>query len=408
MRFAFVNNRFVLFRGRVAVGGNAAIRRTSGHQPVRKTRILLLSVSAGAGHIRAAEAIRSHAEMHRTDIEAMHIDVMDFVPAIFRKIYTNFYITLVSRFPTLWGCLYRTMNAAESDGVSERVRKGIQRLNTKRLLQRIASIDPDVVICTHFLPAEILAPLARSGALRCPVWVQVTDFDLHRMWVYQGMAGYFAANDEVAFRMRAQGIAPQTIHVTGIPVMPAFAQHVERDQCAREHGLDPTRMTLLLMGGGAGLGSLDQMAAKLLAMNADFQLIVLAGKNEKLLRALQILATRYPARLIPQGYTNRIEHLMACADLAITKPGGLTTAECLAMGLPMIVYAPIPGQEERNADFLLEQGAALKACDAETLEYRIRFLLDTPAKLADMRTKANALGRPLAAGKVVSKVLERA
>jgi processive 1,2-diacylglycerol beta-glucosyltransferase len=160
-----------------------------------------------------------------------------------------------------------------------------------------------------------------------------------------------------------------------------------------------------MMGGGAGLGSLSEMAARLLAMDADFQLIVLAGKNKNLLKALGTLAARYPGRLIPHGYTNRIERLMACADLAITKPGGLTTAECLALGLPMILHSPIPGQEERNADFLLEQGAALKASDADTLEYRVRLLLDSPDKLAAMRARAKNLGRPLAAASVVETVL---
>jgi processive 1,2-diacylglycerol beta-glucosyltransferase len=144
----------------------------------------------------------------------------------------------------------------------------------------------------------------------------------------------------------------------------------------------------------------------LMVMNMDFQLIVLAGKNRQLLHALQRVASRYPGRMTAQGYTDRIERLMACADLAITKPGGLTSAECLAMGLPMIVYAPIPGQEERNADFLLEQGAALKASDAETLEYKIRFLLEAPDELAGMRNRAKALGRPLAAQKVMTEVLE--
>jgi processive 1,2-diacylglycerol beta-glucosyltransferase len=413
MRFAFISDTFFLFRDSAGADGDAKIGRKFEPAPLertqaRKRKIMVLSVSAGAGHIRAAEAIRSHAAMHHADLDAVHIDAMDFVPATFRMVYTGFYIGLVSRFPALWGWLYRATNSAKADGMSEKLRKGAQRMNTRRLLEQIASADPDVIVCTHFLPAEILAPLARSGKLDRPVWVQVTDFDLHRMWVYQGMAGYFAANEEVAFRMRAQGIPASTIHVTGIPVMPAFARHHDRIQCAHEAGLDPTRMTLLLMGGGAGLGRLDEVAAKLLAMDADFQLIVMAGKNEKLLQSLQAIADRYPDRMRAQAYTDRIERLMACADLAITKPGGLTTAECLAMGLPMIVYAPIPGQEERNADFLLEQGAALKACDAETLEYRIRFLLDDPDRLADMRAKARALGRPLAAGNVVAKVLEDA
>jgi len=159
------------------------------------------------------------------------------------------------------------------------------------------------------------------------------------------------------------------------------------------------------MGGGAGLGGLETVAERLLNIDADFQLVALAGKNADALAALQALAARYPGRLLAQGFTDKVERLMACADLVITKPGGLTTSECLAMGLPMIVNSPIPGQEERNADFLLEQGVAMKAFDAVTLEYRIAYLLKNPAKLADMRQKAQALGKAKAAQDVVDVVL---
>jgi processive 1,2-diacylglycerol beta-glucosyltransferase len=196
--------------------------------------------------------------------------------------------------------------------------------------------------------------------------------------------------------------------VTGIPIMPGFGLPLDRKRCAALFGLDPGRTTILLMGGGAGLGSMDAIAERLLALDADFQLIVLAGRNIEALAALRKLALRYPHRLFAQGYTNRVERLMACADLAITKPGGLTTSECLAMGLPMIVNSPIPGQEERNADFLLEQGAALKAFDAVTLEFRVRQLLADSGKLADMRAKAGALGRPLAARRVLDTMLRKA
>jgi processive 1,2-diacylglycerol beta-glucosyltransferase len=305
--------------------------------PAAQKRILLLSVSAGAGHTRAAEAIRSHAGLHEAGVTAVHLDVMDYVPAGFRKLYTDFYIRLVNKHPALWGYLYQLTNDAEPDGAMQKLRRGMERLNTRALHRKIAEFEPDAIICTHFLPAEILAHMIRNARLTCPVWVQVTDFDLHRMWVHQDMTGYFAASDEVAFRMRSQGIAPHTIHVTGIPIMPAFGQSPDRRRCAAEYGLDPDRMTILLMGGGAGLGSLDAIAARLLALNAGFQMIVLAGRNIEALAALRKLALRYPGRLLPQGYTNRVERLMACADLAITKPGGLTTSECLAMGLPMIV-----------------------------------------------------------------------
>ena len=368
-------------------------------------KILLLSVSAGAGHMRAAEAIRTYADQPEYHVEATHLDVMNFVTAGFRKVYTDFYIKLVNKAPTLWGYLYQITNEAEADGTFQRFRRGLERLNTRPLLKEIAAFKPDAIICTHFMPAELLSRIIRKDILSCPVWVQVTDFDLHRMWVQEHMTGYFAANEEVAFRMRAQGIAAATIFVTGIPIMPAFAQPLDRAECAREFGLDPQRTTILLMGGGAGLGSLDTIAERLLALEGNFQLIVLAGKNGQALTALQSLATRYPGRLVPQGFTDQVERLMACADFVITKPGGLTTSECLAMGLPMIVNAPIPGQEERNADFLLEQGVALKAIDSVTLEYRVRYLLDHPSKLAEMHDKARALGRPGAARQVLEHVL---
>ena len=373
---------------------------------MKQKKILILSVSAGAGHMRAAEAIRAHADAHEAGIAATHLDVMDFVPAGFRKLYTDFYIGLVNRHPALWGYLYQLTHNAQPDGSLQRLRRGIERLNTRALLREIIAFDADAIICTHFLPAEILSRMKREGSIGCPVWVQVTDFDLHRMWVHEQMAGYFAANDEVGYRMRAMGIAPHTVHVTGIPIMPSFRQVPQRKTCAAGFGLDPARTTLLLMGGGAGIGGLEAVAASLLALQADFQLIVMAGKNAAALAALQSLAGRHPGRLLAQGFTNHVEHLMACADLVITKPGGLTTSECLAMGLPMIVNAPIPGQEERNADFLLEQGVALKAVDTLSLEYRVRHLLDQPDQLAAMRVRAQALGRPAAALDVLNTVLE--
>jgi processive 1,2-diacylglycerol beta-glucosyltransferase len=375
--------------------------------PNAPKKILLLSVSAGAGHMRAAEAIRSFANAMPDRVIATHLDVMDFVPATFRKIYTDFYITLVNKHPITWGYLYNATNEAEQDSYMQRLRRKVERLNTRALLKEISESKPDAIICTHFLPAEILSNAIRKSRLHCPVWVQVTDFDLHRMWVQEHMAGYFAANDEVAFRMRAQGIAADRIHTTGIPIMPMFGQPLDRATCAAEFGLDPSRKTILAMGGGAGLGSLDTLATRLLALSDEFQLIVLAGKNAVALSALQLLAKSYPQRLFPQGFTDKVERLMACADLVITKPGGLTSSECLAVGLPMIVNSPIPGQEERNADFLLEQGVALKAFDIVTLEYRVVHLLAHPGKLVAMRENARALGRPNAARHVIDTVLSQ-
>ncbi|HEX8957897.1 MAG TPA: glycosyltransferase [Burkholderiaceae bacterium] len=364
-------------------------------------KILLLSVSAGAGHVRAAEAIRAAADGH----SVLHADVMNYVSSGFRKLYTDFYIGLVNRHPALWGYLYQVTNEAEPKSKMQKFRRAVEHLSTRALLKQIRDFAPDLIICTHFLPAELLSREKRKGNLDCPVWVQVTDFDLHRMWVHDHMAGYFAANDEIAYRMRAFGLAEESVHVTGIPIMPMFGRQHDRQACARESGLDPARTTVLLMGGGAGLGGLDTVAARLLDVAPDFQIVALAGKNQETLAALRNIAAHYPGRLFPQGFTDKVDRLMACADLVVTKPGGLTVSECLAMGLPMIVNSPIPGQEERNADFLLEQGVALRANDAVTLEYRVRLLLNDPKRLAEMGAKAKALGRSQAARAVLDIAL---
>jgi len=365
----------------------------------RRPRLLLLSVSAGAGHVRAAEALRAAAS--NFDVDALHLDVMDYVPTAFRALYTDFYYKLVERHPAVWAQLYRIMDRTPPSAPLSRLRRAAERLNTLKLRKAIAGFAPDAVICTHFLPAELLMRERQRGRVASPVFVQVTDFDLHGMWVVPDMAGYFTASEEVAFRTRARGIAAERTHVTGIPIMPAFAEPLSRAECAAESGLDPRRTTILLMGGGAGLGGLDDVAARLLALDADFQLIALAGRNAETLARLQAIAQRRPGRLLAQGFTNRVERLMAASDLVITKPGGLTTSECLALGLPMIVHAPIPGQEERNCDYLLEQGAALKAIDANALEFRVRELIAHPERIAAMSARARALGHPHAARDVL-------
>lgn len=368
-------------------------------------RILLLSVPAGAGHTRVAEAIRACAAAEYGGAEVLHLDAMAFATPRLRRVYTDVYLHLITRAPGLWRHVYRLTDRPSNAGWFNRLRRRVERRDCRRLVEAIAAFAPDAIVCTHFQPAEILSQQIALGALDCPVWIQVTDFDLHRMWIHPHITGYFAANDEVAFRMRREGIPAHAIHVAGIPTMPAFSQQHDRVACAGAPGLDPARTTLLLMGGGAGLGGLSRVAEQLLAIPGDFQLIALAGRNAAELAALQRLAMRFPGRLAPKGFTDGVERLMACADLVITKPGGATTAECLAMGLPMIVNAPIPGQEEHNANFLLEQGVALKADDLATLEYRVRHLLANPAQLEEMGARARLLACPHAARQVLETVL---
>jgi len=244
-----------------------------------------------------------------------------------------------------------------------------------------------------------------EGRLHCPVWVQVTDFDLHSLWVHQHIRGYFAANQEVAFKLHEHGVAADSIHVTGIPVSPAFLENKNRQNCRAEIGLQPDLITALVLSGGARIGTVTEIAERLLKNNLQLQVIAVAGNNPARLAELQQLAGQYPDRLVPLGFSSCIENLMAASDLVITKPGGLTSSECLIKGLPMLLVDPIPGQEERNGDYLMERGGAIKAHDIVALDYKIRQLCAEPQRLVSMRDSLLKHAKPDAARQVLSTVL---
>ncbi len=224
-------------------------------------------------------------------------------PATFRKLYTDLYIALVNRHPQLWRMLYHATSKADPASPTQKLRRAIERLSTRALRCAIDAFAPDAIVCTHFLPAEILMHEIHRERLAVPVWVQVTDFDLHGMWVIPRMTGYFAASEEVAFRMRAAGIPAERIQ----PVYPGDARlrrAVGSKSVRTGFGLDPALRTILLMGGGGGLGGLDEVAASLLRLGQggttqDFQLIVLAGRNLEALTRLRTLAAGQSRSSVP-------------------------------------------------------------------------------------------------------------
>jgi processive 1,2-diacylglycerol beta-glucosyltransferase len=384
--------------------------------PSKPRRLLLLSVSAGAGHVRAAQALQA-AALARGDVQVEHLDVLTVVSPAFRKVYGELYMGLIERHPAVWAQMYQRSDRVEDHAWAARLRRALERLSTRGLQAAVAAAQPDVVICTHFLPADLLARAAARGHMVPPVWVQVTDFDVHGLWLqpsshhashgaagHQPIRGYCVANDEVAFRVQ-EALPGMAVAVTGIPIMPVFAAPLDRHACAQALGLDPRLPTALVMTGGAGMSSGVAMVERLLRVPGAFQIVAIAGRNEALLLRYQQLAQAHPGKLWPLGFTTTIERVMAACDLVVTKPGGLTTSECLALGLPMLLISPIPGQEERNAQHLLEQGAAWLAMDATALEFRWRVWLAQPQRLNAMRERARALGMPLAAANVLEHVL---
>ena len=368
-------------------------------------RVLIISVSAGSGHVRAAEALLECSTQFQ-DVTACHIDVMKTVSRSFRGLYSDFYRHLINHAPALWAYLYKKTDQAQRGDVSTILRRFIERLCTRKLIRQIREFKPDHIICTHFLPADLLSREISNGRLRCPVWVQITDFDLHSLWIQPHVTGYFAANDEVAFKLREHGVESDRIVVSGIPVSSAFLSGFDKNALRSEWQLQQDVPTVLVLSGGARIGSVADIAERLLKNNPVLQVIAIAGNNQVLLEQLQQLAALYPRRLVALGFSRCIERLMAASDMVVTKPGGLTSSECLIMGLPMLLVDPIPGQEERNGDYLMERGAARKAHDILSLDYKVRQLLAEPDRLVIMRNNLLQHARPHAARTVLTHILE--
>jgi processive 1,2-diacylglycerol beta-glucosyltransferase len=310
----------------------------------------------------------------------------------------------VEKLPQLWSYLYSKTDRPSRDSLIGKLKRAAEKLNTRKLNAEIERLAPDVILCTHFLPAELLSRQKAKGRSLPRLWVQVTDFDVHALWVHSHVDRYCVANEEVAFRLADRGVSRERITVTGIPVMPQFSAPLDRAICAGELGLEPKKFTVLMMAGGAGVGGLDTLAERVLRLPDPPQLVALAGRNAELLQRLRALARKHPGKLFPLGFTTTVERVMTAADLVVTKPGGLSVSECLAKQRPMLLVSPIPGQEERNADYLLESGAAIKAVDGATLVFKLATLMAEPARLAAMSAAAARIGRPGAAADVVALI----
>jgi processive 1,2-diacylglycerol beta-glucosyltransferase len=333
--------------------------------------------------------------------------VLDFTNAMFRRVYAKAYLDLVNNFPHFVGYFYDWM---EGDGevrprTRDKLRQAAQKLNLLPFERFLHDEQWDLVINTHFLPAELISKLRSSGKLNLPQVTVCTDFDTHRLWVNQPTDRYFCATDEGSLHLQHYGVPAADIDVTGIPIHPVFAEPADRARCLAQQGLANDRPVLLQLCGGFGVGPVEAVFRSLLAVEKPAQIVVVCGRNEELKDALEKIASSDRHRVKILGFTKEVDQLMGCADLVVSKPGGLTTSECLARGLPMVIVNPIPGQESRNSDYLLESGAGVKVNHICTLTAKINELLNNPERLARLRAAAKAIGHPQAAFDVARRSL---
>ncbi len=373
----------------------------------RKPRVLLLSASSGAGHVRAAQALEK-AFVARGDCEVEHIDAIEYVSKLFQRAYDKTYISMVRRAPELMGVIY---DRTDQPWQHPRRRLALDRLNSQPMIRLLKRVQPDLCVATHFLPAEIIAWLIAKKKLHAKNAIVVTDYDVHAMWLCRTVSRYYVALQEAAEYLASIGVPREIVRVTGIPVDPLFAVPLDRAAARTALKLDAKSPILLLAAGGYGVGPLEQLVRDLLALQKPWQLVAIAGKSEKMKKRLDEVARAAgtlpngSARLVPVGFTTQMDKYMAAADLLVGKAGGLTTSEALARHLPMALIEPIPGQEFRNADHLLEAAAAIRCNNLPAAAWKIANLLDDPSRINKMCSAAAQMARPTAAADIAEDSL---
>ena len=362
------------------------------------TRVLVLSAAVGAGHLRAAQAVELALRQVAPDAEVRNVDVLTLTNAAFRKLYAEAYLDLVNKAPHVLGYFYDLMDQARGPASkSDRLRLAVEKFNLRKFCELIECESWDVVVNTHFLPAAIIASLRRDGKTSLPQITATTDFETHRLWVTEPADHYTTATEEGAAYLGHWGVPRERVSVTGIPIHPLFAAPKDQGECRKIHGLTGERPVVLQLAGGFGVGPIEQLYRKVLSVERPIDVVVVAGKNEEARKQVEAVEVPPRHRAKVMGFTDKMDELMAAADVVVSKPGGLTSSEVLARGAAMIIVNPIPGQESRNSDYLLENGAALKVNNTATLPLKLSALLDDPKKLASLKANARRIARPQAA-----------
>jgi processive 1,2-diacylglycerol beta-glucosyltransferase len=368
-------------------------------------RVLILSVSAGAGHIRAAQAIEKAFLELKAAEEVRNIDTLEYTNTVFHQLYSKAYIEIVNKTPELFDWFYEHF---DKPWQNEHRRLAFDKLNAGPFVKMLEEYQPDIAVCTHFLPAEIISWLKAKKKVKTPQAIVITDFDLHAFWLCHHFEHYFVALEETKAHLIELGVSLDKITVSGIPIDPVFAEHKDKKKMRQLHNLEADLPTILVSAGGFGIGPVEKLTQSLTKMHKKAQIIVICGKNTELKDKVEEFVKNPPfdtvVRFHSVGYTDQMDTYMAASDLILGKTGGLTTSEALAKGLGFIVVDPIPGQEQRNADHLLEEGVAIKCNNWPVLAYKIDKLLDEPEHLAQMQFKARKLARPSAAHDIVEKL----
>ena len=370
--------------------------------PIKHKRVLLMYISQVSGHRQGAVAISKSIKSIDPDCEVLSINGFGYIYPVMEKIINTTYMGVIKRAPKIWEYLYDNPKVIK---FSEKWKQSIHKSSHKKLKPLIDEFKPDVVVCTQAFPCGMVADYKITHQLPMTVIGVLTDYAPHLYWLHEGVDYYVVPSQEASDRYVKEGIPEEQIKILGIPIRMKFAGHTGAANIAKKLGLDLNIPTILIMGGGQGLGPMKEAVKSLVRLERALQLIVICGTNVKLVNWIKKIQRRTSKKIIFYDYASNVDELMEVSTLIVSKPGGMTTSECLAKGLPMVIVDPIPGQEERNSQFLVRQGIAIRVDDKRHIAREIDVLLNNPKQLVAMKQAALKNGKPMAAESIAQLIL---
>lgn len=359
-------------------------------------KVMIFYASYGGGHLSAARSIKENIETNYKDVEVMLVDCMYYVNKFFDKVTTTAYSEMAKKIPQTWGKVYWH---AQSGPIAQ-ISTTSNKLLSKKLNTLLKNFNPELIISTHPFASTMCAYLKKQGKLNAKIATVLTDYAPHDQWIVfnEYVDYYFVSHEGMKMQLHEKGIPKEKIYATGIPLSNKFLLNFDRAEILNQFGLKENKKTILFFGGGEfGLGKSKtlKVLSSLLNDFDNIQIVAISGKNIKMKHKFEELAnnSNMPENIKIMEYTNSVPELMSVSDLVVTKPGGLTTSESLASGIPIIVINPIPGQEFQNAEFLEEKGVGIWIKSSTTIDETLHSLLNNPDKFKQMKINAKLLAK---------------
>jgi processive 1,2-diacylglycerol beta-glucosyltransferase len=370
--------------------------------------VCLLYASTGSGHKNASEAIRLSIAERDPGLEIIVFDILDFMPGFLARIYSRGYLLAASRFPLLWHLIYeRSSDLSDYRGPGF-LHTAFWKPVFGRLFDLLRRMKPGHIVSTHFLSSWVAGQHKIKCDPDCRVATVITDYGVHPVWVEPGQDIVFVASQQLKAELEpfADYFGTDRFEVVGIPIHSRYTENKDVELLRKKFDLDPERVSILILRDVCGSKNVNRILSSLAGCRAPLELMLAGGTIESAPENLKRMLEGNNKRLQVFGYVDFLDEIMAVSDLAISKPGGLISSECLASGLPLVIYKPYPGQEERNCNYLLEEGVAVRVEQVSGFRHKIETLINGPGPLERMKSNALRIAKPRAAAKIAEILFE--